>query len=101
MRSLPSRALLSVVTAAVLSVLAVSFLAQPPRPADAASQERPSAQGGNASDEQAIRKAGAAYLDALNKGDLTGLMAAWTPDADYIDVSGTVTRGTEALTALF
>jgi uncharacterized protein (TIGR02246 family) len=54
-----------------------------------------------ANDEQAVRKASAAHLAALNKGDLDGVMAFWAPDADYIDEAGKTTRGREALTALF
>jgi uncharacterized protein (TIGR02246 family) len=52
------------------------------------------------SDEQAVRKAAADHLAALNKGDLDGVMAYWAPDADYIDETGKTTRGREALTAL-
>jgi uncharacterized protein (TIGR02246 family) len=90
-----------VATAAAVSVLAVSLLVQLPRPADAAGQERSKAQDSKAGDEQAIRKAGAAYVEAMNKGDLNAMMAFWSPDADYIDESGKQTRGKEALTALF
>jgi uncharacterized protein (TIGR02246 family) len=88
-------------TVAVTAVLAVSILVQLPRAADAAGQERSKAQDNRASDEQAIRKAGAAYVDAMNKGDLSALMAFWAPDADYIDESGKQTKGKEAITALF
>jgi uncharacterized protein (TIGR02246 family) len=72
-----------------------------PRPADAAGQERSTAQASKGGDEQAIRKAAAAYVEAMNKGDLNAVMAFWTSDADYIDESGKATRGKEALTALF
>src|SRR5690242_17408816 len=51
--------------------------------------------------EQAVRKASAAHLEALNKGDLDGLLAYWAPDADYIDESGKKTSGHDALKALF
>jgi uncharacterized protein (TIGR02246 family) len=54
-----------------------------------------------ANDEQAVRKASAAHLAAVNKGELDGVMAFWAPDADYIDEAGKATRGREALTALF
>jgi uncharacterized protein (TIGR02246 family) len=101
MRSPRTRALVLVATAAVVSVLAVSLLVQLPRPADAAGQEQSKAQGSKASDEQAIRKAAQALVQAMNKGDLDALMALWTPDADYIDEAGKLTRGKEALTALF
>jgi uncharacterized protein (TIGR02246 family) len=87
-------------TAAVVGVLAVSLLLQLPRPADASAQERSTAQGSKTSDEQAIRKAGAAYVEAMNKGDLNALMAYWAPDADYIDESGKQTKGKESITAL-
>ena len=101
MRSPRNRALMLVATAAVVSVLAVSLLVQLPRPADAAGQERSPAQGSKTSDEQAIRKAAAAHVEAMNKGDLEAMMAFWTPDADYIDESGKQTKGKEALAALF
>jgi uncharacterized protein (TIGR02246 family) len=77
------------------------------RGADASAQES-KAQGdakapGSASpnDEQSVRKASAAYLEALSKGELPARMAFWTDDADYIDASGKVTRGRDALTARF
>ena len=54
-----------------------------------------------ANSEQAVRKAVAAYVEAMNKGDLDGLMACLAPDADFIDEAGKTTRGTEALTARF
>src|SRR6516162_8048396 len=101
MRSPKTRAFVLLATAAVASVLVVSLFMQLPRPVDAAGQERGEAQSGKAGDEQAIRKAGAAYLEAMNKGDLEAVMALWAPDADYIDESGKITQGKEALTALF
>lgn len=39
-------------------------------------------------DEQAIRKAGAAYRDALAKGDIDAIVGAWTKDADVVDQDG-------------
>jgi uncharacterized protein (TIGR02246 family) len=51
--------------------------------------------------EQAVRKASAAHLEALNKGDLEGVMAYWAPDADFIDEAGKKTSGHDALTAVF
>jgi uncharacterized protein (TIGR02246 family) len=90
-----------VATTAAFGVLALSLLAQLPRPADASGQERSTPSVGKTADDQAIRKAATALVEAMNKGDLNALMALWTPDADYIDESGKVTRGKEALTALF
>jgi len=100
MRSPRIRALMLAATAAVAGVLVVSLLVQLPRPADAAGQERSSTQGAKGGDEQGVRKAGAAYLAAMNKGDLNAMMAFWMPDADYIDESGKTTKGKEALTTL-
>jgi uncharacterized protein (TIGR02246 family) len=54
-----------------------------------------------ASGEQAVRKAVAAYVEALSKGDLDGLMACVAPDADFIDEAGKTTRGHDALRAHF
>jgi uncharacterized protein (TIGR02246 family) len=51
--------------------------------------------------EQAVRKAVAAYVEALNKGDIDGLMALLAPDADFIDEAGKTTRGRDALRAHF
>jgi uncharacterized protein (TIGR02246 family) len=101
MQSSRTRTLLLVATAAAVSGLAVSLFLQLPRAADAAGQERTKAQDNRTSDEQAIRKAGGAYVEAMNKGDLNAMMASFTPDADYIDESGKRTHGKEALTALF
>ena len=49
------------------------------------------------SSEQAVRKAAAAHLEAMNKGDVDGVMATWAPDADFIDEAGKTTRGHDAL----
>jgi uncharacterized protein (TIGR02246 family) len=55
----------------------------------------------NANAEQAIRKAAAAYVQAMNKCDLDAIMSFWAPDADFVDETGKATRGREALTELF
>jgi uncharacterized protein (TIGR02246 family) len=62
-------------------------------------QTPPPAQAAN--DEQAIRNAVAAYGEAFNKGDLAGLAAVWAPDAEYVDESGKVTKGRDAIANLF
>jgi uncharacterized protein (TIGR02246 family) len=95
------RALLLVATAAVVSTLAVCLLVQLPRPADAADQNQPKAEGNRTSEAQAIRKAAAAHLEAMNKGDLDALLSFWTPDADYVDEAGKTTRGKEELAKVF
>src|SRR5262249_25013090 len=53
------------------------------------------------SGEQAVRKAVDAYVDALNKGGVDGLMACLAPDADFVDEDGKATRGHDALGARF
>jgi len=55
----------------------------------------------NKDDEQALRKAGDELGEAFNKGDTDAVLGYWTPDAEYIDVAGKVTRGRAALAALF
>jgi uncharacterized protein (TIGR02246 family) len=60
-----------------------------------------SGQGQTTNAEQAVRKAVAAYVEALNKGDIDGLMAFLAPDADLIDESGKTTRGRDPLRAHF
>jgi uncharacterized protein (TIGR02246 family) len=59
------------------------------------------AAGISAADDKAIRQASAAYIAALNKGELEGIMAFWSPDADYVDEAGKMTRGRDAIAALF
>jgi uncharacterized protein (TIGR02246 family) len=90
-----------VATGAALGVFALSLLMQLPRSADAAGQEQSKAQSSKAGDEQAIRKAATALVQAMNKGDLDAILALWTPDADYSDETGKVTRGKDDLKALF
>jgi uncharacterized protein (TIGR02246 family) len=53
-----------------------------------------------APDDQAIRQAAAAYAEAFTKGNLDQLLVHWDPDAEYIDGSGQVTQGREAIAAL-
>jgi uncharacterized protein (TIGR02246 family) len=60
---------------------------------------RPSGKDGRPGDE--VRQASAAYMEALNKGDLDAIVAFWGPDADYVDESGKMTRGREAIAVLF
>jgi uncharacterized protein (TIGR02246 family) len=52
-------------------------------------------------DEQVVRKASVAFTEAMNKGDLDGMMAPWSPDADLIDEDGKTTRGHDPLRARF
>lgn len=51
--------------------------------------------------DPAIHKAAAAYIEAMNKGDLEAILSFWAPDADFVDETGKATRGREALGDLF
>jgi uncharacterized protein (TIGR02246 family) len=55
---------------------------------------------GRAEDQQAIQHAAASYSAAFGKGDVDGLVSYWSPDAEYIDQSGKVTQGRDAIAAL-
>jgi uncharacterized protein (TIGR02246 family) len=67
--------------------------------ADDDNKPKPSATRPSGKDE--VRQASAAYMEALNKGELDAIVAFWAPDADYVDESGKMTRGREAIAALF
>ncbi|HEV3256368.1 MAG TPA: SgcJ/EcaC family oxidoreductase [Gemmataceae bacterium] len=51
--------------------------------------------------EQAIRKAIQEHDAAFNRGDLQAFLAHWDRDAEFIDETGKVTRGRNALAVLF
>lgn len=51
--------------------------------------------------EQAIRKANSDYAAAMMAGDLDAIMAFWATDADYVDETGRMTKGSDKITALF
>lgn len=59
------------------------------------------AQGAQAGDEQAIRKATDTYVEGFNKGDVDLLLSVWAPDAEYIDDAGVSTKGKTALAAMY
>lgn len=84
-------------TAIVLGLLAVCLLGLTVRSGDG---QAPAAKDDPAINK-AIGQAVAAYADVFNKGDLKALGAVWAEDAEYIDEQGTVTRGRDAITALF
>jgi uncharacterized protein (TIGR02246 family) len=52
-------------------------------------------------EEDALRKEIEAYTAAYNKGDVAAIMAFWAQSAEYVDDDGTVTRGKDAIAALF
>src|SRR5262249_41917692 len=52
-------------------------------------------------DEQAVRDAAAACAAAFSKGDVAALAGFWAPDAEYTSEGGAVTRGRDAIAAMF
>jgi uncharacterized protein (TIGR02246 family) len=54
----------------------------------------------NADDVQAIKQAAGAYSTAFEKGNIDELLSHWSPDAEYIDESGKMTQGHEAIAAM-
>jgi uncharacterized protein (TIGR02246 family) len=51
-------------------------------------------------DIQAIKQAAIAYSAAFEKGDINELLSHWSPEAEYIDESGKVTQGHDAIAAM-
>jgi uncharacterized protein (TIGR02246 family) len=54
----------------------------------------------SSADREAIGKAATEYVAAFEKGEIDALVAMWTPDAEYIDESGKITQGREAIAAV-
>jgi uncharacterized protein (TIGR02246 family) len=54
----------------------------------------------NADDVQAIKQAASAYSAAFEKGNIDELLSHWSPDAEFIDESGKVTEGHDAIAAM-
>ena len=52
-------------------------------------------------EDKAVRAAVDSYTEAFNKGDLNGIMAFFTNDADFIDDNGTLCQGKAKLTEIF
>ncbi|MEI7862797.1 MAG: nuclear transport factor 2 family protein [Planctomycetota bacterium] len=64
------------------------------QPSAAPAPGRPSAA---AAEEQAIRAAAQAYIEALKRGDGPALAEMWTADGDIVDGQGNVLKGRETL----
>jgi uncharacterized protein (TIGR02246 family) len=52
-------------------------------------------------DEATFRKNIEAYAESYNKGNLDAVGQHWTPDAEYINDEGKVTKGRDSIVALF
>jgi len=48
-------------------------------------------------DEKALHVCAAAYIKAFNAGDAKKISTAWTPDGDFLDASGKLLRGRQAI----
>ncbi len=51
--------------------------------------------------QKEIETVASSFVDAFHKGDAKAIAALWTTDADYIDDSGQVTQGREAIEKSF
>ena len=80
MRIILAMLLLPIATA-IVAILPVRAAVEPTSAAGVASKSP---------DEEAIRRAAAAYRQALAKRDIDAIAAFWTPDADYVDQLGRV-----------
>jgi len=52
-------------------------------------------------DESAIRKTGQSFVEAYDRGDASAIAALFTADAEYIDATGNVSQGREAIADVF
>ncbi len=48
-------------------------------------------------DEKAVRSTAAAFTSAFDKGDAKEIASLWTPDCEYIDETGRIFRGRDAI----
>jgi len=56
---------------------------------------------GDPADLAQIAAVGEAYVKAFEKGDAKAIAAFWTPDGDYVEQTGKVFKGSEAIEAAF
>jgi uncharacterized protein (TIGR02246 family) len=75
---------------------AYGFAAEGKKSADKAV---PAAQTANAqtADEKAVRSTAEAFASAFDKGDAKAIAALWTPDCEYVDQTGRIFRGRDAI----
>jgi uncharacterized protein (TIGR02246 family) len=77
--------------ASALALFTSGLLMNPARSEDAASRTE---------DRQAIHQTAMAYSAAFEKGDVDKLLSYWAPDAEYIDESGKMTQGHDAIASV-
>jgi uncharacterized protein (TIGR02246 family) len=54
-------------------------------------------QSAQAADEKAIRASAEEFVTAFNKGDAKQIGALWTPDCEYVDETGRIFKGRDAI----
>jgi len=82
----------------VVGCLAALWFSAPAASAQPASAPAPGrAAAGAVAEEQAIRTAAKAYIEALKRGDGPALAEMWTADGDIVDGQGNVVKGRETL----
>ncbi|HEV3236422.1 MAG TPA: SgcJ/EcaC family oxidoreductase [Gemmataceae bacterium] len=59
------------------------------------------AQEDNPQEEKALQKRAEAFIAAFNKGDAKAVASFWTPDGDYIDLTGKHLKGRKAIEESF
>jgi uncharacterized protein (TIGR02246 family) len=90
---------------AALGLLATSGMTQPQAASSRTTQGRQKESSkarhqlanSHSKDEQAIRKAFADYVEAMNKCDSDAILAHWAEDGDYTNEAGETTHGREAI----
>jgi uncharacterized protein (TIGR02246 family) len=82
---------LYIALAALVTIFGYAAITNSAKSEDAASR---------AEDVQAIKQAATAYSAAFEKGDIDQLLTHWSADAEYIDESGKVTQGHDAIAAM-
>jgi uncharacterized protein (TIGR02246 family) len=78
------------------TIVAVALVAGATFAISAADNDKPAS-----GDEGALRAACAAYVDAVNKGDVDAVVSLWAEDADYVTDSGDRVEGHPALKKMF
>src|SRR5205085_1340146 len=88
------------ISAAIVAFITLESIRSTPRQAIAAGQGAEPKSGPSGA-EAAIRKANTDYAAAMMAGDLDAIMAHWAKDADYVDESGKMTKGSDKIADLF
>jgi uncharacterized protein (TIGR02246 family) len=91
----------AVLVALIVFLTAQSRSAAERRPAEPEKAPVKAREGNRGADEAAIRKATAAFIKAVEKGDAAAVAASWTENGEYISDDGTTIRGRAAIKAAY